>query len=83
VPARVERGERVGLYLALDDVEVERPLGQVTWTGLSAATLFTVKIPPTWPPGEPLRGELTVGLRQQPVARLAFALPVAAPQGAP
>jgi len=33
-------------------------------------------------PGQPVPGMLTLGLNQQPVARLAFALPVAAPQKA-
>jgi serine/threonine-protein kinase len=82
VPGKVERGETVGLHLSVHHVDVSKPLGQVEWVGQSVATLFTVKVPPDWPLGEPLRGLLLLGLRQQPVARLEFALPVAAAQAA-
>jgi serine/threonine-protein kinase len=80
IPGPIDRGEAVGLHLALPEAEVLRPLGQVEWTGLSAAALFSARVPPDWPPGRPLRGTLTIGLRQQPVARLGFTLPVATPQ---
>jgi serine/threonine-protein kinase len=82
IPNRVERGETVGLHLALQGVEVAKPTGQIVWAGLSAAALFSVRVPLDWVPGRPLPGVLTLGVRQQPVARLEFALPVAAPQKA-
>ncbi len=79
VPGKVERGAPVGLHLSLHGPDVAKPLAHVEWKGLSAATLFNVAVPPDWPPGQPVQGTLTIGLKRQPVAALEFALPVAAP----
>jgi serine/threonine-protein kinase len=80
LPGRIEHGETVGVYLALQGAGVPKPTGQIQWTGLSAAALISARVPADWPPGQPVPGMLTLGLRQQAVARLEFALPVAAPQ---
>ncbi|MFO0810160.1 MAG: protein kinase [Gemmataceae bacterium] len=82
VPGMVERGAPVGLHLAFEGPDVAKPLAHVEWKGLSVATLFNVAVPPDWQPGRPVQGTLTIGLNRQPVAKLEFCLPVAAPAGA-
>src|SRR5204863_508481 len=80
LPDPVVRGEAVGLNLTLRDVEVPRPLATIDWHGYSAAALFTLRVPPDWPPGQPVQGTLTVGRNRQPAGKVAFAVPVAAGQ---
>jgi hypothetical protein len=80
VPDRLGRGEAVGMQLRLQGVEVPKPLATIEWNGYSAAALFTVRVPPDWPSGQPVQGSLLVGRNQRPIGKVEFTVQVAAPQ---
>jgi hypothetical protein len=80
LPQPLGRGEAVGLNLSLQGVDVSKPLNHIDWHGYSAAALFTFRVPPEWPAGQPVQGALTVGRHQVASGKLEFTLPVAATQ---
>jgi serine/threonine-protein kinase len=80
LPDPLERGQAIGMHLGMPGVEVPKPQATIDWNGLSAATLFLVRLPEAWPSGRPVHGALTIGYDQTPVATLGFAIPVAAAQ---
>jgi serine/threonine protein kinase len=80
VPARLGRGEAIGLQLRMNGVETPKPLATIDWNGYSAAALFTVRVPADWPPGQAAAGTLTVGRNQRPIGKVEFAVPVPAGQ---
>jgi serine/threonine protein kinase len=80
VPEALGQGDAIGLHLRLHGVEVPKPLATIEWNGYSAAALFTVRVPTDWPVGQAIQGSLLVGRNQQPIGRIEFAVPGAAPQ---
>lgn len=81
LPQSIERGDSLGFNLTVRELEIGKPLGQVAWNGFSTATMFTLRVPPDWPPGQTLQGTLTIGRQQVPLGMLQFELPVASGQG--
>ena len=82
VPERLGRGESVGMQLRLQGVEVPKALATIEWNGYSAAALFTVRVPPDWPGGQPVQGSLIVGRHQRPIGTIDFTVRIAAAQPA-
>jgi hypothetical protein len=76
---RVPRGAALDLHVGLKEIAISRPLEQVTWSGISTATVFNIRVPETWPTGTPMTGAVTVTLDRQTAARVDFFVPIGAP----
>jgi len=76
------RGATVDLHVSFQEIEISKPLLQVKWSGFSAAAVFSMRLPLSWQSGMPVHGTLSVTIKQQPIARLEFLLPVDAPNSA-
>jgi hypothetical protein len=75
----IKRGSVVDVHIAVQEIAITKPLQQVKWSGFSAATIFNVRVPETWPVGSPLQGTLTISVDQTPIGTLDFSVPIGAP----
>jgi hypothetical protein len=75
----LKRGSVVNVHVAVQEITVTKPLQQVKWAGFSAATIFNVRVPESWPVGLPLQGTLTISADQTPIGTLDFSVPIGAP----
>jgi serine/threonine protein kinase len=75
----VKRGSMVEVHIAVQEITITKPIQSVKWAGHSAATIFNVRVPETWPPGLPLEGTLTISVDQTSVGSLEFSVPIGAP----
>jgi hypothetical protein len=75
----IKRGSIVDVHVAVQEITITKPLQQVKWAGFSAATIFNVRVPETWPVGSPLQGTLTISVDQTPIGTLDFSVPIGAP----
>jgi serine/threonine protein kinase len=76
------RGATVDLHVTFPAITISKPVQQVKWSGFSTAAVFNMRLPMSWQSGMPVQGTLSVSIKQQPVARLDFTLPVDAPNSA-